>query len=118
MHREAASSFSQEDAQGMSESRKNIAPFDEECILNVEETGLFFKLLPGRIYFTYLENAKFVLRTKVMWSKDRIMAYFCTNVTGDKVPMKLLVRQGIIGVFVLLNVLFHTTVNRTLVQKM
>lgn len=46
LHGEAASASVQEAAHGISELRLKFTSFDKDCISNVDETGLLFKLLP------------------------------------------------------------------------
>jgi hypothetical protein len=67
-----------------------LATFLLACIYNVDETGLFFRLLPRRSYITTEENRKTLRGTKGMKAKDRITAFACTNAAGDKVPMAII----------------------------
>ena len=62
-----------------------------ECIYNVDETGLFYCLLPRKTYITAMEERSSVRGTKGMASKDRITAYLCTNASGtQKVPFSII----------------------------
>lgn len=77
-------------AEEMVELRKNLWKFDVECIFNVDEAGLIFKLLPTRTCVYRTENARTVRGIKAMNSKDCIRGYTCTNATGRRVPIKVI----------------------------
>lgn len=81
----------EEVAEEMSEFRKRLSSFDVEHVYNVDETGLFYKLLPRRTYILSYENKKTLRGTKAMGAKDRITAYVCTNADGSqKLPMAII----------------------------
>lgn len=64
-----------------------ILQFDAECVYNMDETGLLFKLLPNHTYVKH-ENAKDARGNKLMNQKDRMSLYLATNLTGsDKIPI-------------------------------
>lgn len=90
MHGEAASANAAKVAQNMVTLRQALKEFDLDCIFNMDETGLFYKLLPRRTYICDFEDRKSVRGTKAMRAKDRITAYVCTNATGQKVPMSII----------------------------
>lgn len=78
-------------AAGISALRQRLASYSLECIYSVDETGLFYKLLPSKMYTTMDEGRKSVRRTKNMSAKDRVTAYVCTNADGsDKLPMAVI----------------------------
>jgi hypothetical protein len=57
---------------------------------NMDETGLFFKVLPNHSYVkkSELETAR---GTKLMKAKDRVIFYITTNADGmDKVPLSII----------------------------
>lgn len=57
---------------GMQSLRSVLIDFDLECILNINKTSLFFKLLPSRTYITVLKNKRTVFGARDMKEKDRI----------------------------------------------
>jgi len=57
----------------------------------VDETGLFFRLLPLQTYITTSEEKKCMHGTKQMDAKDHITAYVCTKASGThKVSMAII----------------------------
>ena len=61
-------------------------------IYNMDETGLFYRLMPNRTYVLRSETAKTTRGIKAMTAKDRITLYVCTNADGtQKLPL------GVIG---------------------
>ena len=50
-------------------------------IFNVDETGIFWKLMPKRSYLSASENVKTVRGTKGMHFKDRVSAFMCATLT-------------------------------------
>lgn len=50
LHGEAAGASAQDAVQGMKNMRSKLREYDLECLFNVDETGLFFNLLPRRTY--------------------------------------------------------------------
>lgn len=81
-----------EDAVGkMSELRKRLSSYDVENVYNVDETGLFYKLIPRRTYILACENKNTLRGTKGMGAMDRITAYACTNADGSRnLPMAII----------------------------
>ena len=74
----------------MAAIRAKIKQFDPNYVYNMDETGLFFKVLPNRSYVKQ-EDVKTVRGTKLMKAKDRVTLYVTTNATGtDKVPLSLI----------------------------
>lgn len=91
LHGEGGSASAAQVADKMSELKAKLRSYDVDCIYNVDETGLFYKLLPRRTYITEEENRKTIRGTKAMKSKDRITAYVCTNGDGSrKLPMAII----------------------------
>jgi hypothetical protein len=60
------------------------ADYEQDNIYNVDETGLYYKLLPRRSYISTKESKKTVRGTKGMTAKDRLSFYICTNATGTR----------------------------------
>lgn len=74
----------------MAAIRAKIKQFDPNYVYNMDETGLFFKVLPNLSYVKQ-EDVKTVRGTKLMKAKDRVTLYVTTNATGtDKVPLSLI----------------------------
>ena len=66
-----------------------IAEYDLDNVYNIDETGLFFKLLPNRSYIE-VEKARAARGSKLMKAKDRVTLYVATNATGtDLVPLSI-----------------------------
>ncbi|PXF47641.1 Jerky protein-like [Gracilariopsis chorda] len=78
-------------ATGISSLREQINDFDADCIFNMDETGLFFKLFPKRTYVLASEDRKRLRGTKDMKAKARVSVYVCTDSTGlHKVPLAII----------------------------
>lgn len=91
LHGEAGSVDVAKVARSIAEIRKRLEEYDIDCIFNVDETGLFYKLLPRRTYVMDVENRRSVRGTKNMGAKDRITAYVCTNADGsEKLEMAII----------------------------
>ena len=70
--------------------RKKIREYDLDNVYNMDETGLWFKLLPNRSYIK-ADEAKTARGTKNMKVKDRVTIFVTTNATGtDLVPLSLI----------------------------
>ncbi|PXF48393.1 Jerky protein-like [Gracilariopsis chorda] len=69
-------------ATGISRLREQLNDFDADCIFNMDETGLFFKLFPKRTYVLASEDRKRLRGTKDMKAKARVSVYVCTDSTG------------------------------------
>ena len=74
-------------AAGMEKVRAECGKYDAECIFNVDETGLFYKILQRQTFLVPTENRKTTWGVKGMSAKERITLYVCTNATGVKVPL-------------------------------
>ena len=71
--------------------REDLREYDAEHIYNVDETGLFYKLLPRRTYVGVHEDRKSLRGVKAMKAKDRVTAFVCTNASGTKkLPMAII----------------------------
>lgn len=76
---------------GMQAVRDASESFNIENIFNVDETSLFYKLLPRRTYLASSGGRKTTRGSKDMEIKDRLSAYMCTNATGSaKVPLAII----------------------------
>lgn len=88
---EVGRNSAQSAAGDISELRKKLADYDNDCIFNMDETSLFFKLLPCREYLAPSESRNTVRRIKAMKATDRVMASDCTNADGSaKVPVPII----------------------------
>ena len=91
LHGEAGSVDVESIAEGMEAIRLACLDYDMENIFNVDETGIFFRLLPKRTYLSIAENRKTARGTKAMNAKDCVSAYMCTNATGTgRVPIAII----------------------------
>ena len=91
LHGAGGSVNASEVASAIANLRAQLREYDTDCIYNVDETGLFFKLLPRRTYICSYENKKSIRGTKSMKSKDRVTAFVCTNACGsEKLPMAII----------------------------
>lgn len=78
-------------AEDIAKLRRRLSEFDIASIYNVDETELFYKLLPKRSYILRTENRKTLRCVKAMKSKYRITAYVCTNANCEyKVPLAII----------------------------
>lgn len=91
LHGEAGSVDDEAIADDMEAIRAACLNYEIDNIFNVDETGIFFRLLPKNTYLSTSENRKTARGTKSMKAKDRVSAYMCTNATGTgKVPMSII----------------------------
>lgn len=66
---------------------RSASKYPAEPILNVDETDLFYGVLPSKTYVS-AENRTTARGTKDMKAKGRISVYMCTNATGTfRMPM-------------------------------
>lgn len=70
--------------EGMKQLRRNLQSYELDCIYNMDETGLFYKLLPKRSY-VFREDTRNVRGTKAMKAKDRITLIITTNASGSHI---------------------------------
>lgn len=78
-------------AVGIEEVCKACKGYESMCIFNVDETGLFNKLLPRRSCLVRRKSRKTVQSAKNMASRDRVIAYICGNADGSaKIPLALI----------------------------
>ena len=67
----------------MAAVRKECEKYEIYCVFNVDETGLFYQVLPRRTYLAPGEkNKKTVRGVKGMTAKERITAYVCVKASG------------------------------------
>ncbi len=60
-------------------------------IYNIDETALFYEMLPWHTYILNVENKNYLRGTKKMKAKDRVTAYIGTNADGSaKVPISII----------------------------
>ena len=70
--------------------RQHLSDYPVHHVFNVDETVLFFKLLPRRTYILINENIRQIRGTKSMKSKNRETVYICTNADGsNKIPIAI-----------------------------
>lgn len=63
--------------------RERLRLYAASEMYNVDETGLFCKLLPRTSYLKQSENAKSLRGVQSMSAKDRVTGYVCTNADGS-----------------------------------
>jgi hypothetical protein len=67
-----------------------IKMYHIDHVYNMDETGLFFKVLPNHSYVKKSESET-AHGTKLMKAKDRVTLYITTNADGmDKVPLSMI----------------------------
>ena len=70
--------------------RDLIVEYDLDNVYNMDETGLFFKLMPNRSYVK-VEMARAARGSKFTKANDRVTLYVATNATGtDLVPLSMI----------------------------
>ncbi len=75
----------------MSKIYETLRSYELHEIYNVDETALYYKLLPRRTYVTEFEDPKNIRGTQKMKAKDRATAFICTNADGiQKIPLTLI----------------------------
>ena len=79
LHGEAGSADVEKAKEQMSIVRERLAKYSAHEIYNVDETALFYKLLPRRTYVLPSENGRHLRGILKMKAKDRVSAYLCTN---------------------------------------
>lgn len=84
LHGEAGSASAASVANDISELRTKLSEYPMVRIYNMDETGLFFKLLPSRTYVMESEGRRSVRGIKAMKAKDRVTAFICNNADGSK----------------------------------
>ena len=90
LHGEAGSVDVEAAEPEMEKIRAAVQEHGLEFTYNMDETGLFFKLLPNRAYVKN-EETKVARGTKLMKAKDRVTVYVCTNGDGtDLVPLSII----------------------------
>ena len=70
LHGEAGSVDVESIAEGMEAIRLACLDYDMENTFNVDETGIFFRLLPKRTHLSTAENRKTARGTKAIKAKD------------------------------------------------
>lgn len=75
--------------EGMKTLRDALQIYEVSCILNMGETGLFFKFLSRCAYILQTENSSFVSGTEAMKDKNRITANSCAIQIGTKLRMEI-----------------------------
>lgn len=93
---EAMSLYTDAGAKELENLHRCLRKFPPECIYKVEETNLFFKLLPRNLYtLKPKEGPPRFSNPCAMGLDDRVSAYLCANVIGsDKVPVALIGRDS------------------------
>ncbi|CAN0182990.1 unnamed protein product [Ectocarpus sp. 4 AP-2014] len=86
LHGEAGSVDDEAIAEGLGKIREACKKFGMENIFNVDETGIFYRLMPNRTYLSTEESRKSARGTKGI--------YMCTNANGTaKVPMAIIMKS-------------------------
>lgn len=79
-------------ASRMAEIRKACGGYDPDCIYNMRETSLFYRLLPKRSYLA-LGDGRTIRGIEDMAANERVTALICANATGSqKMPLALIGR--------------------------
>ena len=76
----------------MSKIYETLRSYELHEIYNVDETALYYKLLPRRTYVTEFEDPKNIRGTQKMKAKDRATAFICAN--ADRIQKVLLTLIG------------------------
>ncbi|CAN0128338.1 unnamed protein product, partial [Heterosigma akashiwo] len=88
LHGEGGDVDEKKHAEAIGKLKEELADYDPDDIYNMDETGLFFKLLPKKTYLLASEDKKNTRGTKAIKAKDRVTLIVCCNATGtDKVPL-------------------------------
>ena len=91
LHGEAGSVDTALFKKGMDEVCEACKKYQPARIFNVDENGLFWKLLPKRSYLSTSKNRKTARGTKSVHFKDRVSAFMCANADGSaKVDMAII----------------------------
>ena len=91
LHGEAGSVDTDLIKKGMNEVCKACKKYQPARIFNVDETGLFWKLMPKLSYLSTSENRKTARGTKNMHFNDRVSAFMCADADGSaKVDMAII----------------------------
>ncbi len=69
-------------ASEIAELRRKLKDYKPENIFNCDQTGLYYKMLPKRLYLMPEETVKLARGTKTMNLNDRLTVMVCTNATG------------------------------------
>ena len=83
LHGEAGSVGTGFIKKGMDDVYKACKKYQPARILNVDETGLFWKLMLKRSFLATSENRKMARGAKNMHFKDRVSAFICANADGS-----------------------------------
>jgi hypothetical protein len=90
LHGEAGAVDHEKIKEGITKMKNIIADFDEENVYNMDETGLFYRLLPRKSY-VFKGTESRMRGKKGMKAKDRLSLYVATNLTGSqKVPLAII----------------------------
>ena len=84
LHGEAGKVQAGEVSEDIGILRSHLCDFDADCIYNIDETGLFYKLTPRRMYVSIWEDRKFLRGIKAVKAKDRVTTFVRTNATGTQ----------------------------------
>ena len=75
----------------MNELHAQLRDYEPAHIFNMDETALFYKLMPRCTYITNTEGRKTTRGTKNMRNKDRLIVILCANADGSiKVPIAVI----------------------------
>ncbi len=88
---QAGSAAVHESKDRMSKIPETLRSYELHEIYNVDETALYYKLLPKQTYVTEFEGTKNIGGTQKMKAKDRFTAFICTNDDeSQKFPLTLI----------------------------
>ena len=91
LHGEAGSVPVNVVSSGIARLHGQLQDYDANCIFNMDETGLLFKLFPKLSHVLPGENGKNLRGTKDMKAISCVSIYVCSDATGlHKVPLAII----------------------------
>lgn len=92
-HNQAGSKSAAAIASDMGEIRRTCGDYDPDCIFNMDETCLLYRLLPNRSFLAPQENRQTARSAEDMGAKERLTVIVCANASGTlKMPLALIGR--------------------------
>ena len=84
LHGEGGQVQAQNVAKDINILRSRLRNFETDDIYNVDQPGLFYKLLSHGIYVGTFKDRKYLRGIKTMKSEDHVTAFVCTNATRTR----------------------------------
>ncbi len=94
LHGEAGSVELDVAAKAIAKLRVELNKYDVENVYNMDEMGLFYKLLPIRSYVK-VEHHKNARGLKLMKAKDHVTLFIATNATGNNKVLLCLIGKSL-----------------------